>query len=166
VSVRADSEHMTLGNRVSAMFVPIPVGEPDPLERLGAIQASTAALKEREQPVAASTLLNLADYGAPTLIGLAARAMHHQPFYNLVCTNVPGPQQPLYCMGARMLEAYPMVPLSRNTNLGIAILSYCGLLHLGLYVDRDHWPDLEILEAGIDDSFAELGKLAKEHESP
>jgi len=162
VSVRADSEHMTLGNKVSAMFVPLPVGEPDPILRLHAIQQSTAVLKEKEQPVAANVLLNLADYGAPTLIGLAARAGHHQPFFNLICTNVPGPQTPLYCMGARLIEAYPMVPLTRNTNIGIAILSYCGTLHVGLYADRDQWPDLEVLEAGIDDSFSELTKLARE----
>ncbi len=162
VSVRSDDEHMTLGNRISAMFVPVPVGEPDPLARLRAIQATTADLKEREQPVAADTLLNLAHYSAPTLIGLAARAGHHQPFFNLICTNVPGPQTPLYCMGARMLEAYPMVPLSRNTNVGIAILSYCGHLHVGLLADRDHWPDLDVLETGIDESFGELTKLARE----
>jgi hypothetical protein len=95
-------------------------------------------------------------------MGLAARLVHHQPLTNLVCTNVPGPQVPLYCMGGRMLEAYPMVPLARNLNLGIAILSYCGTLHLGLLADRDQWPDLDVLEAGIDDSFAELTKLARE----
>ena len=95
-------------------------------------------------------------------MGLAARLIHHQPFVNLVCTNVPGPQTPLYCMGARMLEAYPMVPLARNLNLGVAILSYCGELHLGLLGDGDLWPDLDVLEAGIDESFAELTKLAHE----
>ena len=77
-----------------------------------------------------------------------------------MCTNVPGPQVPLYCMGARMLEAYPMVPLSRNMNLGIAILSYWGSLHVGLLADGDQWPDLDVLEAGIDDGFGELHKLA------
>jgi hypothetical protein len=82
-----------------------------------------------------------------------------------VCTNVPGPQVPLYCLGGRMLEAYPMVPLARNLNLGIAILSYCGTLHLGLLADRDQWHDLDILEAGIDESFAELTKLARERGS-
>ena len=66
---------------------------------------------------------------------------------------------------ARMLEAYPMVPLSRNLNLGVAILSYCGTLHLGLLADRDQWPDLDVLEAGVDDSFAELTKLAREKEA-
>ncbi len=162
VSVRDDSQKMALGNRISAMFIPLPVGQPDPLERLRAVSATTADLKEREQAVGAAALLGLSDYAAPTIMGLAARLIHHQPFVNLVCTNVPGPQTPLYCMGARMLEAYPMVPLARNLNLGIAILSYCGQLHLGLLGDGDLWPDLDVLEAGIDDSFSELAKLATE----
>ncbi len=107
-------------------------------------------------------MLELTQYAAPTIMGLAARLVHHQPLTNLVCTNVPGPQTPLYCLGGRMLEAYPMVPLARNLNLGIAILSYCGKLHLGLLADRDQWHDLDVLEAGIDESFAELTKLARE----
>jgi WS/DGAT/MGAT family acyltransferase len=165
VSVRDESQRMQLGNRVSAMFVPLPVGELDPIRRLAVVQRTTAGLKEREQAVGAATLLELTQYAAPTLMGLAARLVHHQTLVNLVCTNVPGPQVPLYCLGARMLEAYPMVPLSRNLNLGIAILSYCGTLHLGLLADRDQWPDLDVLEAGVDESFAELTKLARERES-
>jgi WS/DGAT/MGAT family acyltransferase len=166
VSVRDDSEHMKLGNRLSAMFVSVPVGEPDPLVRLATVQATTTDLKEREQAVGAAALLGLTEYAAPTLLGLASRLIHHQPFFNLVCTNVPGPQFPLYCMGARMLEAYPMVPLTRNLNLGVAVLSYCGTFHVGLLADRDQWPDLEVLEAGIDDAFAELTKLAADSSSP
>lgn len=163
VSVRDDSERMQLGNRVSAMFVPLDVGQFDPVGRLRSVTEATAGLKEREQAVGAAALLDLTQYAAPTLVGLAARLVHHQPFVNLVCTNVPGPQSPLYCMGARMLEAYPMVPLARNLNLGVAILSYCGQLHVGLLGDRDLWPDLDVLEAGVDESFAELAKLASEH---
>jgi diacylglycerol O-acyltransferase / wax synthase len=162
VSVRDDSEKMQLGNKISAMLVPLPVGMPDPVARLDAVQATTAGLKEREQAVGAAALLDLTRYAAPTLVGLAARLVHHQPFANVVCTNVPGPQTPLYCMGARMLEAYPMVPLARNLNLGVAILSYCGDLHVGLLADRDLWPDLDVLEAGVDEGFAELTKLARE----
>lgn len=162
VSVRDESEHMQLGNRISAMFVPVPVGEPDPVARLAAVQATTADLKEREQALGAATLLGLTNFAAPTLVGLAARLAHHQPFFNVICTNVPGPQIPLYCMGARVLEAYPMVPLARNLNVGIAVLSYCGNLHVGVLADRDQWPDLDVLEAGIDDAFAELTKLAAE----
>ena len=162
VSVRDESERMQLGNRLSALFVPVPVGESDPIVRLRAIQSATAGLKEREQAVGAAVLLGLTQYAAPTLVGLAARLVHHQPLVNLVCTNIPGPQVPLYCMGAQMIEAYPMVPLSRNLNLGVAILSYCGTLHIGLLTDRDQWPDLDVLEAGLDDAFAELGKRAAE----
>jgi WS/DGAT/MGAT family acyltransferase len=160
VSVRVDDEQLALGNRVSAMIFPIPVGEPDPVARLAAVRATTAGLKERKQAVGASTLMDLTQYAAPTLLGLAARAAHHQRFFNVVSTNVPGPQIPLYCMGARMVEAYPMVPLSRNLGVGIAVLSYCGALHLGLLGDRDTVPDLDVLASGIEDAFAELRKAA------
>jgi diacylglycerol O-acyltransferase len=162
VSVRDDSQRMQLGNRVSAMFVPLPVGEPDPGRRLQLVRDATRSLKEREQAVGASALLSLTEYAAPTLLGLGARVAHHQPFFNLICTNVPGPQVPLYCMGGRMLEAYPMVPLAKNLSLGIAILSYCGHLHLGLLADRDQWADLPVLEAGLDDAFSELHKIGLE----
>ena len=161
VSVRDETEHMKLGNRLSAMFVPVPVGHPDPVARLRAIQETTTDLKEREQAVGAATLLNLSEYAAPTLLGLAARLIHHQPFVNLIVTNVPGPQIPLYCMGAEVLEAYPMLPLSRNLNLGVAVLSYCGAVRVGLLADRDQWPDLDVLERGIEEGFAELVALAK-----
>jgi WS/DGAT/MGAT family acyltransferase len=160
VSVRDDDEHLRLGNRLSALFVPLADGEPDPERRLAMVRDATEQLKGREQPVGAAALLGMTDYLAPTLLGLGARLAHRQPFFNLICTNIPGPQVPLYCMGARMLEAYPMVPLAKNQSLGVAILSYCGYLHLGLLADRDHWPDLDVLEAGLEESFAELHKAA------
>ncbi len=162
VSVRDDSEKMQLGNRVSAMFVDLPIGESDPVERLRSIRATTEDLKDREQAVGAAFLVDLTEFAAPTLLGLAARVAHRQPFFNLVITNVPGPQVPLYCMGARMLEAYPVVPLTRNLALGIAILSYCGELHFGLYVDADGVPDVAVLAGGLENAFAELKKIADE----
>ena len=162
VSVRDDGERMQLGNRVSGMMVPLPVGIADPVDRLAEIRLATHDLKEREQAVGASFLLDLTHYAAPTLLGLAARVTHRQPFVNLVVTNVPGPQVPLYCMGGRMLEAFPVVPLTRNLSIGIAILSYCGQLHIGLFVDRDAFPDLAVLSGALEDSFAELTKRAEE----
>jgi diacylglycerol O-acyltransferase / wax synthase len=162
VSVRDDSQRMQLGNRVSAMFVDLPVGEPDPVERLRKIRSTTEDLKEREQAVGAAFLVDLTQFAAPTLLGLAARVAHRQPFFNVVITNVPGPQVPLYSMGARMLEAYPVVPLTRNLALGIAILSYCGQLHFGLYVDADAVADVAVFAAGLEDAFAELTKIARE----
>ena len=94
----------------------------------------TADLKEREQAVGAAALLGLSEYAAPTMLGLAARAAHAQRLANLIVTNMPGPQVPLYCLGAQMHEVYPVVPLSRNLTLNVAVLSYCGQLHFG--VDR------------------------------
>ncbi len=127
VSVRDDDQRMQLGNRISAMFVPAARSvSPIRASGLDAVRASTADLKERRQAVGAAALLGLSEYAAPTLLGLAARAAHAQRFANLIVTNIPGPQVPLYCLGARMLEVYPIVPLSRNLTLNVAILSYCG----------------------------------------
>ena len=160
VSVRADDESMQLGNRVSAMFVDLPIAEPDPRLRLQMIGEVTRDLKAREQALGASFLLGLTEYAAPPLLGLVARLVHRQPFVNLVVTNIPGPQVPLYCLGARMIEAYPMVPLSHNLGLGIAILSYCGALHVGLMADAVANPDLVDFGADLTAAFAELGHAA------
>ena len=84
-----------------------------------------------------TSCINMSDYVAPTLMSLAARVVHRQPFLNLVVTNVPGPQFPLYLMGARLLEAFPIVPLTRNLTVVVGILSYDGTLHFGLWADRD-----------------------------
>jgi diacylglycerol O-acyltransferase / wax synthase len=160
VSVRDEHQRTQLGNRISAMFVPIPVGQPDAVARLDAVSAATANLKEREQAVGAATLIGLTEFAAPTLLGLAARAAHGQPFANLIVTNIPGPQVPLYCLGAEMLEVYPLAPLSRNLTINIAALSYCGQLHFGLVGDGAAAPDLELLAGGIEDAFEELHALA------
>jgi diacylglycerol O-acyltransferase len=160
VSVRDDDERRQLGNRISTMLVPLAVGEVDARVRLDRVRAATADLKERRQAVGAAALLGLSEYAAPTLLGLAARVAHAQRIGNLIVTNVPGPQVPLYCLGARMLEVYPIVPLSRNLTLNVAILSYCGQLHFGLMGDGGSGRDLERLAGGIEDAVAELGELA------
>jgi len=162
VSVRSDDQRGSLGNKVSAMFVNLPVDNRASTERLVAISLQTADLKERHQALGAEVLLNMTDYLAPTLISLAARVVHRQPFFNLIVTNVPGPQFPLYMMGGRLLEAFPIVPLTRNLTVVVGILSYDGTLHFGLWADRDAFTDLEVLAGGIDDSFAELLKIARE----
>ena len=101
---------MQLGNRISAMFVPL-AGRRARRDACGSTRCTpaTADLKEREQAVGAAALLGLSEYAAPTLLGLAARAAHAQRFANLIVTNIPGPQVPLYCLGAQMLEVYPIV---------------------------------------------------------
>ncbi|HXY93789.1 MAG TPA: wax ester/triacylglycerol synthase family O-acyltransferase [Acidimicrobiia bacterium] len=160
VSVRDESERTQLGNRISAMFVPLAVGQPDPRLRLLEVHAATSSLKEREQAVGAATLIGLTEFAAPTLLSLAARAAHEQRFANLIVTNIPGPQVPLYCLGSRMLELYPVAPLSKNLTINIAVMSYCGELYFGLVGDGAAAPDLEVLAGGIEDAFAELYVLA------
>ena len=162
VSVRSDDERGALGNRVSAMFVSLPIGPMPAEERLAAVQATTKDLKEKQQAVAADFLTGLTQYAAPTLMSMAARVAHRQPLFNFVCTNVPGPQVPLYLMGSRMIEAFPIVPLTRNTSVVVGILSYDGTLHFCLFADRDAMPDIEHLAACIDDAFAELRKTARD----
>jgi WS/DGAT/MGAT family acyltransferase len=165
VSVRSDDQRGSLGNKVSAMFVNIPVDQRPAVERLRAISIQTVDLKERRQAVGAEMLISMTDYVAPTLMSLAARAVHRQPFFNFIVTNVPGPQFPLYLMGGRLVEAFPIVPLTRNLTIVVGILSYDGTLHFGLWADRDAFDDLEVLAGGIDDAFAELVKIAREREN-
>ena len=162
VSVRSEDQRGSLGNKVSAMFVNLPVDNRPAVETLQAIAAQTADLKERRQAVGAEMLLGMTEYVAPTLMSLAARVVHRQPFFNLVVTNVPGPQQPLYMMGARLVESFPIVPLTRNLSVVVGILSYDGTLHFGVWGDRDACADIEVFAGGIDDAFTELRKVAQE----
>jgi hypothetical protein len=163
--VRASDERGALGNKVSAMFVNLPVDDRPAVDRLRAISIQTADLKERRQAVGAELLINMTQYVAPTLMSLAARAVHRQPFFNFIVTNVPGPQSPLYLMGGRLLEAFPIVPLTQNLTVVVGILSYDGTLQFGLWADRDAFTDLEVFAGGLDDAFAELLKIARERET-
>ena len=157
VSLRGDREHGTLGNRVGALVLPLPVGIGDPDARMRAIAAATARRKARGEAGAADLLLTAADLLPAPLIGPVARSVHRQPLVNLVVTNVPGPPVPLYAMGARMLDVYPFVPLAGNLSLGVAILSYDGGLYVGVSADRDTCPDVETFAAGVRDGFAAVG---------
>jgi WS/DGAT/MGAT family acyltransferase len=166
VSVRAEEDRGELGNKVSAMFVSLPVDGRSADDRLASISAQTRDLKERRQALGAEAIISASAFVAPTLMSLAARAVHRQPFFNLVVTNVPGPQFSLYMMGARLLESFPIVPLTRNLTVVVGILSYDGTLHFGLWADRDAFTDLETLAGGIDDELSELLKLARERGTP
>jgi diacylglycerol O-acyltransferase len=156
VSVRAEIERGALGNRVTAIWVPLPVGEADPLARLAAISAATAELKQSGQAVGAQVLTALSGFAPPTIIAQAARLQARQRFFNLVVTNVPGPQHPLYLLGRQLLAIYPMVPLAENTALGIAVVSYNGYMHFGLVGDYDALSDLDALAADLRGALREL----------
>jgi WS/DGAT/MGAT family acyltransferase len=160
ISVRADEQRGALGNRVSAMYAPLPVGLPDAAERFGFVHAAMAGLKESGQAVGAAAITRLADAAAPTILNQAARLQSRQRFFNLTVTNVPGPQVPLYVMGRRLEGFYPLVPLVLNTALGIAIMSYDGRLFFGLLGDYDALADLDRLAEDLEQAIAELAAAA------
>jgi diacylglycerol O-acyltransferase / wax synthase len=160
ISVRADTERGALGNRVSAMYAPLPVGLADPLERFRAVHAAVGDLKASGQAVGAEALTQLAGFAAPTVLNQAARLQSRQRFFNLTVTNVPGPQFPLYILGRKLLAFYPKVPLVLNTALGIAILSYDGGIFFGLLGDYDAMSDLDDFAGDLQDAIAELSGAA------
>jgi diacylglycerol O-acyltransferase len=160
VSVRADSDRGALGNQVAAMWAPLPVGIEDPAECLAQINREMESLKESGQAVGAQALVNLAGFAPPTILSQAARLQARQRFFNLVVTNVPGPQFPLYLLGHRMQVLYPVVPLARRQALGIAVMSYDGHLGFGLLGDYDALPDLEQIESDLRTAIASLARAA------
>lgn len=156
VSVRADSERGQLGNRVASMWASLPVFETDPVRRLALVSKEMQHLKGSGQAVGAQILTSIGQYAPPTIIAQASRVIARQRAFNLVVTNVPGPQIPLYTLGRVMEEIYPVVPLADNTTIGIALLSYNGTIGFGLLADYDAAPDLPVLAEGIEKSLAEL----------
>jgi diacylglycerol O-acyltransferase len=160
VSVRAKSERGTLGNKVAAMWAPLPVGVENPAECLRTIAAAMDELKKSGQAVGAQALTNLAGFAPPTILSQAARLQARQPFFNLVVTNVPGPQFPLYLLGRRLKVLYPVVPLAQRQALGIAVMSYDGHLGFGLLGDYDALPDLDEIALDLKRAIAELCRAA------
>jgi diacylglycerol O-acyltransferase / wax synthase len=160
VSIRAEAERGALGNRVTSMFAPLPVYADDPVERFEIVHEAMQGLKESGQAVGAEMLTQLAGFAPPTVLSQASRLQSSQRAFNVVVTNVPGPQFPLYMLGRRLLRIYPQVPLVRNTALGIAIMSYDGTLNFGLLGDYDALPDLDDLAAALRDAIAELAAAA------
>jgi diacylglycerol O-acyltransferase len=155
VSVRADEEHGALGNRVAAIMAPLPVWSEDPVQTLHLISDTMGDLKGSGQAVGAEILTGLVDFAPPTIASQAARLQSAQRFFNLVVTNIPGPQYPLYVLGREMQALYPMVPLAQKQAVCVGIMSYNGQIHFGLIGDYDVMADLDSLaldlEASIDD---------------
>ena len=160
VSVRRPDERGTYNNRVSGMFAELPVGIDEPRRRLAAIHAQMNELKESKQAVAAEVLTSLSGFAPPLLLALGTRVFARLPqrMVQTVTTNVPGPQQPLYACGRRMLAAYPYVPLAGSVRIGIAIFSYHGRISFGVTGDYDTCPDLAVLCHGIEEGIEELRK--------
>jgi WS/DGAT/MGAT family acyltransferase len=160
VSVRTKAQRGALGNQVAAMWAPLPVGVENPADCLHKVATAMAELKSSGQAVGAQVLTNLAGFAPPTILSQAARLQARQQFFNLVVTNVPGPQFPLYLLGHRLEVLYPVVPLAQRQALGIAVMSYDGHLGFGLLGDYDSLPDLEEIAEDLRWAIAALARSA------
>lgn len=162
VSIRRPEEEGEMGNRIASILARLPIAERDPRKRLALIQAETARLKASEQVRASTLLIEAAGWAPPTINRLLSQAMSRPLVFNLVVSNVPGPQIPLYLMGNRVREIYPFVPLSPQGHaLSVGVISYDGNVFFGLAGDRDLMPDLDQLAAGIGEALGEQLLLAK-----
>ena len=146
------------GNTVSAYLVDLPVGEANPVVRLHHVSHAMRAHQESGQSVAADALVRVSGFAPPTLHALGARAASSfsRRLFNVVVTNVPGPQVPLYAAGAKMMEIFPVVPLAKGQALSIGVTSYDGGVYFGLNGDRDAMSDVDVLAAMVEESVEEL----------
>ena len=166
VSIRAAEEHGALGNRISAMMAPLPVWSEDPVERLRIVSEEMGDLKSSGQAVGAEILTKLADFAPGTIASQAARLQPAQRFFNLVVTNVPGPQFPLYVLGRKMESIFPMVPLARRQALCVGIMSYNGQVNFGLVGDYDAMADLESFGLDLEAALVEAVATAPAKRRP
>jgi WS/DGAT/MGAT family acyltransferase len=164
VSVRSADQRGKLGNQVSAWMVDLPLAERDPKVRLALISETTGKLKESKQALGADILTRVAEWTPSTLLSLGAQMLTRALPFNLVVTNVPGPQIPLYLLGARMRDNFGQVPLTDYLGLGIVLFSYSGKLCWGLNADWDLLPDLHGFVTAIESAFAELQEAAEKAE--
>jgi len=161
VSVRSHDERGQLGNRVTQLVAPLPVNIADPVERLHAVHRTTAGLKESRQALGGEVMTAISEWTVPNVLVQAVRLASRARPYNLIITNVPGPQIPLYLLGALMRTAYPVVPLFANLALVVGLFSYNGGLYWGLNADWEQIPDLHEFIVALEASFKELQQAAQ-----
>lgn len=158
VSIRDERRGNALGNVVSPVIVPLPVGESSPVVRLQRVANATRANRGTSPAMGAEALANIAGFAPPTLhaLGVRAAADHSARVFNLMVTNVPGPQRRLYAAGFQLLATYPVMPLTPNHPVAIGMTSYEGRVHIGITGDRDAIPDIDYLAAACPQALADL----------
>jgi WS/DGAT/MGAT family acyltransferase len=161
MSIRSEEEMDAGGNRIAAMRGPLPVYVEDPVERLRVVRESMAGVKDSKQALGAEVIAGLQDFAPPTLLAQASRLNFSTRLFNLIVTNVPGPQFPLYLLGRELEELMPVAFLPQDHALAIAIMSYNGMVEFGLLGDYDAMPDIAFVGQAIGDSLAELVDAAK-----
>jgi diacylglycerol O-acyltransferase len=162
VSVRTEAEHDGGGNRIVVMRGPLPVYISDPLNRLRFVSSAMDGLKESKQALGAEVISGAQNFAPPTILAQASRLNFSTRLFNLIVTNVPGPQFPLYVLGREMLQAIPVAFLPENHALAIAIMSYNGQMNFGLLGDFDALPDIDRIGEDIAEELATLVSLARE----
>jgi WS/DGAT/MGAT family acyltransferase len=160
VSIRGEQDR-GLGNRIAAMRGPLPVYIGDPVARLRFVKREMDGLKESKQALGAEVIASVNNFAPPTILAQASRINFSTRLFNLIVTNVPGPQFPLYVLGRELQDLYPVAFLPENHALAIAIMSYNGQRYCGLLADYDGLPDLDVIEQGIVDSLEELKRAAR-----
>jgi WS/DGAT/MGAT family acyltransferase len=160
VSIRAEDERGNLGNRIALMRGPLPVYIEDPVRRLRTISDAMAGLKRSKQALGAEVISRFNDFAPPTLLAQASRINFSTRLFNLIVTNVPGPQLPLYVLGRELEEVFPVAFLPQNHALAVAIMSYNGKVGFGLLADYDSMEDVDAVSTGINESLAELEAAA------
>jgi diacylglycerol O-acyltransferase / wax synthase len=161
VSIRRKGAESSLGNQIAAMRGPLPVYIADPVSRLRAVTQAMDGLKQSKQAVGAEVLASVQNFAPPTVMAQASRLNFSTRLFNLIVTNVPGPQFPLYVLGRELLEIFPVAFLPQKHALAVAIMSYNGGINFGLLADFDAVPDVGVIAEGLEESLAELVALAK-----
>jgi diacylglycerol O-acyltransferase len=160
VSVRTNDQHGELGNRLTVMRGPLPVYIEDPVARLRVVRAAMEDLKRSKQAVGASTLVAVNDIAPPAILAQASRLQFSTRLFNLLVTNIPGPQVPLYILGKKLEDLFPLAFLPDGHALAVAIMSYDGMIEYGLLADFDALPDLDVIASGIDVALRQLVEAA------
>jgi WS/DGAT/MGAT family acyltransferase len=166
MSIRVPSERGAAGNRVVMLMAELPIEERDPLRRLRRVVETTQNLKRSRQRTGVELIEELSDHTLTSIFVFFARLATRQRSFNVVVTNIPGPPKPVYLLGARMLEIYPLVPLAGNQALGIALFSYDGRINWGFNADWDGLPDLHELVENVGEEFELLRKAAPDGGPP
>ena len=163
ISVRADDERLSGGNRLSAMLTSLATDIADPLERLGLISSSMSEAKSQQSLIGADALTDWAEFTFPALVGRAARLISSmrvfdrvRPVFNVTISNIPGPPFDLFLAGARVAGLYPLGPVVEGAGLNMTVMSYCGTVYFGLNGCRETVPDISALPAMIAESLEEL----------
>jgi diacylglycerol O-acyltransferase len=161
VSMRSEEDRGMLGNRLAVFRAPLPVYAHDPVERLRIVREEMAKVKQSKQVMGAETLVALNDFAPPTMLAQASRLNFSTRLFNMIVTNVPGPQFPLYVLGRELQTVVPVAFLPSKHALAVAIFSYNGKMSFGLLGDFDALDDLEVVRDGLERSLRELVELAR-----